>query len=61
MTERVDFRASSFPLQPETFPPPPKAVPLGKVAVNAVSRRKGSPQRAVYRLIYQFVAFKDGY
>ena len=61
MTERVDFRASSFLLQPETVPSPPKAVPLGKVAANAVSRRKGYPrqslQQAVYRLIYQFVAF----
>ena len=38
-----------------------KAVPLGKVAANAVSRRKGYPrqslQQAVYRLIYQFAAF----
>ena len=28
---------------PETLPLPPKAVPLGKVAANAVSRRKGYP------------------
>ena len=38
-----------------------RTLPLGKVAANAVSRRKGYPrqslQQAVYRLIYQFVAF----
>ena len=27
---------------PETLPPPPKAVPLGKVAATKGSRRKGS-------------------
>ena len=47
---------------PETLQSPPKAVPLGKVAANGVSRRKGyprqRPQLAVYRLIYQFVAFR---
>ena len=30
MTERVDFRASSFPLQSETLPSPPKSRPLGE-------------------------------
>ena len=39
-----------------------RTLPLGKVAANAVSRRKGYPrqslQQAVYRLIYQFVAFR---
>ena len=49
---------------PETLSPPPKAVPLGKVAANAVSRRKGFPrqslQQGVYRLIYQFAAFTAG-
>ena len=29
MTERVDFWASSFPLQPETVPPPLKPSPAG--------------------------------
>ena len=40
----------------------PRALPLGKVAANAVNRRKGFPcqslRQAVYRLIYQFVAFR---
>ena len=27
---------------PQSLPPPRKAVPLGKVAANVVSRRKGS-------------------
>ena len=47
---------------PESLSLPRKAVPLGKVAANAVSRRKGAPrqslQQAVYRLIYQFAAFR---
>ena len=38
-----------------------RTLPLGKVAVNTVSRRKEyprqRPQLAVYRLIYQFAAF----
>ena len=50
-----------YQTQQETLPSPPKAVPLGKVAANVVSRRKGYPQQAVYRLIYQFVAFHGGY
>ena len=29
-----------------------RTLPLGKVAVNTVSRRKGNPRQAVYRLIY---------
>ncbi len=36
--------------------------PLGKVAANAVSRRKGYPhqslQQTVYKLIYQFITFR---
>ena len=50
-----------YQTQQETLPSPPKAVPLGKVAANAVSRRKGFLRQRlrqdVYRLIYQFVAF----
>ena len=40
-------RSKSLMEVPQSLPPPRKAVPLGKVAANVVSRRKGSaPERA---------------
>lgn len=71
MTERVDFRASSSPLQSETVPPPLKPSPAGGrwrlapdegqhplAPIPPQSRyTRQSLQQAVYRLIYQFVAF----
>ena len=45
---RSDKRGSLSPQVTERA----RTLPLGKVAANTVSRRKGYPQQAVYRLIY---------
>ena len=49
--------------EPQSFPPPRKAVPLGKVAANAVSRRKGYlqlPSQAQSRKGYAHFPTKSG-
>ena len=47
---------------PETLPPPPKSRPLGEGGCERSEQTEGVPrqslQQAVYRLIYQFVAFR---
>ena len=45
---RSDKRGSLSPQVTERA----RTLPLGKVAANAVSRRKGYLKQAVYRLIY---------